>query len=503
MVMNGKRWTGLNEVMRQTPALRNAYPAPAEIPENGDLEKLSRSELIQLVNHLRAKLRDFASPVARLLFAFTIAALPWRLRVSILPRPQGTIFGDYTDFLLFLPDILLLLTLSLWLLSLLLRPRPIALGPAFISLPLVGVTLVGLVSVVASSDPVLSLYHSLRLLFLFGFYLYVVNEIHTIGELALPAALLVFPQAVVGILQVLLQRSVHLQALGEYPLDPAWSGVSIAWANGVNFLRAYGLSDHPNILGGCLAFALLILSVKYVTSQPTSWDVILSAFFGLGSLALLMTLSRSAWLAFLAGSLLAGWLFFQSGRLRAGKRWLALYTGSSIFLIPFLLYLAPYLGVRLGFNASFENAPLEQQSLGERQLLNQAANRLFSDQPLTGTGLGAFPVSLRERFPDFPVDYQPAHLVLLDAAAETGIFGALFYALLLISPWLALWLSRRQIHLTPSLIGSSALLFAVSLVGLFDYYTWLLVPGRLVAWLSWGLWGSFYLSARRSERRHA
>jgi O-antigen ligase len=497
MVMNGKRWTGLKKIAHQAPVPRNTYSVPAEVPADGD------PELIQLVNQLRAKLRDFASPVARLLFALTIAALPWRLRVSILPRQQGTIFGDYTDFLLFLPDILLLLTLSLWLLSLLLRPRPVALGPAFISLPLVGVTMMGFVSVVASFDPALSFYHSLRLLLLFGFYLYVFNEIHSIGELALPAGLLIFPQAVVGILQVLLQRSIHLQALGEYLLDPAWSGVSIVWANGKNFLRAYGLSDHPNILGGCLAFALLILSVQYVASQPASWSVILSAIFGLGSLALLMSLSRSAWLAFAAGSVLAGWLFFKTGQVPAGKRWLGLYTGSIILLIPFLLFLAPYLGVRLGFYSSFANVPLEEQSLGERQLLNQATNQLFSEQPLTGTGLGAFPVALREKFPDFPVDYQPAHLVLLDVAAETGIFGALFYALLLIAPWLALWLSRKQIHFTPSLIGASALLLAVSLVGLFDYYTWLLVPGRLLSWLSWGLWGSFYLAARRSERRHA
>lgn len=499
MIMNGKRWTGLNEVINQAPMLRKAYSAPAD----GDLETLSRAQLIQLVLSLRVRLRDFARPVARLMFALTIVALPWRLRVSILSRSRGTIFGDYTDFLLFLPDMLLLLTLSMWLLSLLQRPRQISLGPVFISLPLLGVTLMGLVSVAASSDPALSLYHSLRLLFLFGFYLYIVNEVHSIEELVLPAGLLIFIQAVVGILQSLLQRSIHLRALGEYPLDPAWSGVSIARANGENFLRAYGLSDHPNILGGCLAFALLILSVKYVASRPSAWRAILSAIFCLGSLALLVTLSRSAWLAFIAGSLLAGWLFFQTGRYRAARHWLGLYTGSLILLIPFLFSLASYLGMRLGFNESFTDATLEQQSLGERHLLNQAANQLFSEQPLTGIGLGAFPVALSEKFPDFAVDYQPAHLVLLDAAAETGIFGALFYALLLISPWLALWLSRKQISSTPSLIGASALLLAVSLVGLFDYYTWLLVPGRLLSWLSWGLWGSFYLSARGSERRNA
>jgi hypothetical protein len=501
--MNGKRWTSLKDVTDQAPPLRTTYSVPAEIPAGNDLERLSRSELIQLVNGLQSRLQDFAGPLARLMFTFTIATIPWRLRISLRARPQGTIFGDYTDFLLFLPDILLLATLSLWLLSLMQRPRPVVLGPAFISLPLAGVTLMGLVSVAGSSDPALSLYHSVRLLLLFGFYLYVVNEVPTLEALALPAGLLVLPQAVVSILQALSQHSIHLQVLGEYPLDPAWSGVSIVRANGVNFLRAYGLSDHPNILGGCLAIALLILSVNYAASSSSSRRSVIGTLVGLGSLALLMTLSRSAWLAFGAGLALAGWLFFRSGQRQAAKRWLWLNTSSLLFLIPFLLYLAPYVGVRLGFNASLQTAPLEQQALGERQLLNQAANHLFSEQPLTGTGLGAFPVALREKYPDYPLDYQPAHLVLLVAAAETGIFGALFYALLLIAPWLVLWVSRNRIHFTPALIGASALLLAVSLVGLFDYYTWLLVPGRLLAWLCWGLWGSFYRTALRSERRYA
>ena len=94
-------------------------------------------------------------------------------------------------------------------------------------------------------------------------------------------------------------------------------------------------------------------------------------------------------------------------------------------------------------------------------------------------------------------------MVLLDAAAETGLFGTLFYLVLLAAPWLALLLRRKQVNFSPSLVGASALLLAVSLVGLFDYYTWLLVPGRLLAWLAWGLWACFYSTAQRSEGAYA
>ena len=46
------------------------------------------------------------------------------------------------------------------------------------------------------------------------------------------------------------------------------------------------------------------------------------------------------------------------------------------------------------------------------------------------------------------------------------------------------------------LIGVSGALLAVTLIGLFDYYTWLLAPGRLWQWLAWGLWGSVYRNTR-------
>jgi len=42
-------------------------------------------------------------------------------------------------------------------------------------------------------------------------------------------------------------------------------------------------------------------------------------------------------------------------------------------------------------------------------------------------------------------------------------------------------------------------LLAIYVVGLFDYYTWVLAPGRLWQWLAWGLWASFYTSASGKE----
>ncbi len=55
-----------------------------------------------------------------------------------------------------------------------------------------------------------------------------------------------------------------------------------------------------------------------------------------------------------------------------------------------------------------------------------------------------------------------------------------------------MWLKRRQLNFSPALIGISGVLLAVTVVGFFDYYTWLLAPGRLWQWLVWGVWAMTY-----------
>ncbi len=77
-----------------------------------------------------------------------------------------------------------------------------------------------------------------------------------------------------------------------------------------------------------------------------------------------------------------------------------------------------------------------------------------------------------------------------DQVLEIGTGSGYFAALL--APWLALWLNRRRLRWSPALIGISGVLLAVTLIGFFDYYTWLLVPGRLWQWLIWGLWSAAF-----------
>lgn len=431
--------------------------------------------------------------------AATIILIPFRYRMTLLARPFEPVYGDYTDFLLFASDISLLLTLWLWLASLLLQPRRLTFGPLFLTLPLAGMVTMSLVSVIFSVDRPLSLYHLARLVLLAGLYLYCLNQVKTLAALIVPVAVQIFVQAAVGIGQSLQQRSLGLAALGELVLDPAWPGVSIVWAEGVRYLRAYGLTDHPNILGGCLAFGLVLLWGWYV-SAPARRRVLPAGVVTLGSLALFLTFSRAAWLAAAGGLLLIAVVLLKSGKSGAWRNGLNLMFAVLIVLFPFIWQNAAYLGVRLNWNNSLTRVADESRSAHERRALNAAANSIFAENAVTGVGVGAFPVALRQQAPDFPFNYQPPHLALLQAAAETGLFGAVCYSLALVAPWLALWFNRGRLAFSPGLLAISAVLAAVTLVGLFDYYTWLLAPGRLWQWLVWGVWGSLYLNVYQGRK---
>lgn len=428
---------------------------------------------------------------ARLAFSLTIILIPFRFRFVLASRPLAPVYGDFTDFLLYASDITLLAALLLWALSLLIRPYPIKFGPVFIRLPLAGIFIFSFISTFTSLDAPLSIYHLIRLIMLGGFYLYIVNEIERLSQLAIPIALQVLIQSLIGVTQYLSQRSLGLQGLGEWALDPAWSGVSVVWADGVRALRAYGLADHPNILGGSLAFGLLLLAGWAVRSASRR-SPLMSGIFALGLVAVFLTFSRAAWLGLAVGMLILVVGLRRTRQNQALFAWLGLAGAGLILLLPFVWQNASFLGVRLNVGDSFTQITIEQRSISERRELNNAANQIFMDHPLDGVGIGAFPTALLSAQPDVPYDYQPPHFALLQVAAEVGIFGALFYFLLLAAPWAAVWMNYPRIDFSPAFLAACAALAAITIVGLFDYYPWLLAPGRLWQILILGFWGLAY-----------
>jgi O-antigen ligase len=158
---------------------------------------------------------------------------------------------------------------------------------------------------------------------------------------------------------------------------------------------------------------------------------------------------------------------------------------------PFILADGPWLAARTDASGLIAT---ETRSIDEREALAAQANQLFIDHPLLGVGLGGLPLAMQAANPTFSYTYQPAHVVLLDVAAETGVLGGLLYLALLMTPWLALVRVRER--WTPELAAASAALAAVTLVGFFDYYTWTYPAGRIWTWLVLGVWAVAYRRAR-------
>ncbi len=434
---------------------------------------------------------------AQICFAVAIVLLPIRSTLTLAPRPMASIPSGFTDFQFYPADAALLLMLVFWLASLMVAPRRPRFGPRAIWLPLAGLTLAGWLSAAVSVDPPLSVYHAIRLAVLFWFYVFVVNEVHSFAWVVIPAGVQAAGQSAVALAQFIAQRSVGLQWIGEYGLNPADSGVSVVVASGARLLRAYGLTDHPNILGGCLGFVALLLLFSYLR-EKRPW-LALGALV-LCAAALLATFSRSAWLALGAGSLFLVLTFLFQRSTTTWHRWLVLGAVALGVVLGFVSAYGPFLGVRFGAGSAFTTLTAEQQSLGERVLLMQSAAGMIWQHPLLGVGLGAAPRALQLYEPDWPVTFEPPHVAIIDAALETGLAGAAFYVVLLAAPWIVYFARPDLFRTVPSTPHVMALLLAILIVGLFDYYTWSSTAGTMWQWLAWGLWARAAIVPAPSKR---
>jgi hypothetical protein len=422
---------------------------------------------------------------------------PFRLRAILASHDVPAVWHDYTDLRVFAVDLAVGVLLVTWGASLLATHRRPARIPVLLGAP--GMVLLGLVwaGVPGSLDPVLSAAGALELTAFAGLTWYVATEIRSPRDLALPVAVMVALQSTIALVQVAVQGPVGLVSLAEINLDPAASGIGIvASEDGVRLLRGYGLSDHPNILGGILAAGLVVLFGGLVSTATGRLGrvarVALALAAVLGVLALAVTFSRAAWIALVAAALAAAAIEAgdrgrpggRPGSRRAGFRaarpWLALAGAVPLAVAALALPFAPFLAARLSVDANRPAA--EIRSIDERVWLAGATLEVVAANPLLGTGLGTLPGALTS-VPGLPYPPQPAHLVPLTIAAENGIPAALAFCLLVAGAMTAVVTRARRGGPAPGAAGTAlGLLVVVAVVGCFDYYPWVFPAGR--TWLA-------------------
>jgi O-antigen ligase len=387
------------------------------------------------------------------------------------------------------------------------------LGPWFLFAPLTGFVVLGAAGIALSADPTFSAYRTVRLLCLLALYLAVLNLPLKPDWVAWPVMGAVAIQAVVALPQFTRGRSLGLARLGEVTVEAAWPGASVVMVGEQRWLRAYGLTQHPNLLGGCL-MGMLLLVGGYYLMQPGRRRIVPLLVVGAGLMALLLTFSRAAWLGtVVGGATLAGSLLLArrhaareagnpSGeRQGPGRSTILLLVGVvAAVLAAFVVLNWPLLRPRLGLASQ----GVETRSVEARVMQFQAAGALIKEHPVLGVGLGAYPTALywwaRELVADYPV-YQPVHNVLLLATAELGLLGGGLWLGLIALPWpMLLARARRRAPagradaggsgswVTPWMAGLSGALAGLIVVSFLDSYVWSSHQGRLLLWLVLGLW---------------
>lgn len=426
---------------------------------------------------------------ARWLFCIFLILLPSTFRWTLIHRPLGALFPEFTSLLLYLSDIPLFLCLILWLSAHALAPAGrLHLTPWAATLPVIGlVALMGL-SALWASFPALALESCLRGIALLGLALFARNELKHPAPAAAALAVGAVIQSAVAFGQLLAQQPLGLEALGELQDAGVRAGMGL-------WIRGYGLTTHPNLLGGYLVVGFL--AALGLVAATSGWRRLLSRVAAsLVAAGLAAAFSRSAWIGMVIALVALGLLVRRSRA--ASEAGQALVTTAALAALVAVGVIASRPGgfaqrVIAPASAAIQGgelAPMEQISLSSRARQLQIAWREIQRAPLTGLGAANAPIvtwldtpeSERERV------WLPVHSVPLLVLEELGLLGLALWLGGVIAPFALTW-RRMRTHVASlwELVWLAALA-GLAAISLLDYYPWGSAEGRALWMATWGLW---------------
>jgi len=423
----------------------------------------------------------------RVFFYLTIILLPTQLGKHFWPD-WALVMGRRLDYLsptLFLTDITIFLTLLSWFFS------------SFSSFKIKNywkfVAFVGFVvlNIFFAVSPLVALYKWLKILefVLFGFYIIKTKPSFSRSLWCLSFA--VFYSSIIAIAQFFLQHSVGgmLWFLGERAFDINTPGIAriqilplllsyrLTVLSSTELLRPYATFPHPNVLGGFLAVILPLFITMFATIQINhqritnsyeytnifikiyAWSVII-----LGIIAIILTFSRSAWVAFIALFVLLkikNWNFISNFKFQISNLYVSVVLVVLVVLVGFSL---PY----------FQTLTLENESVYVRNELSNAAISIWKTSPIIGVGLGNFLVELPTYYPHREIFFlQPVHNIYLLLLSETGIVGIFFCAYFL-------WKLYKHIARKRLFVICHLSFVILLLLGAVDHYPLTLQQGQLL-----------------------
>ncbi|MBI5654914.1 O-antigen ligase family protein [Candidatus Uhrbacteria bacterium] len=304
---------------------------------------------------------------------------------------------------------------------------------------------------------------------------------HMLGRMSIPVKSLtmwfvvsLLPQAALAYWQYAVQRVDSVSWLGIAFQSPKQLGVSVVEFADQRYLRAYGGMPHPNILGGWLAVGVLVCwqaawkaAHKY---EAFAWSAASAILGG----ALLLTYSRSAFLALAVGLAITITAIFVK---RKDERFSVQF---GIFAMTVMLAFAGILAFTqrdvLLARADSGNRLVEQSGSARWQSLVDGW-QVFKSRPLQGSGPNAELARLARSRMDTEVKklrqpLESPHNTFLLLLVNFGVLGAVA------SAW-TLWRFRR------ALLRRWWMLPPLVVLASFDHYVWSYWSGMCLVAMVW------------------
>jgi O-antigen ligase len=369
------------------------------------------------MNKLNTKNFNWYIPI---LFFLTAFSLVWQTKLVIYSAQL-----NYWEISLFLSIIFLFIFIIFNLKYLLLNFKNLkSLNYFLIFLVLWEVFII--ISIFFSSNYLLSLYRYFIFLLAALFFL-IVRKLSLAKKdwLILGFLSAMFFQAIIAIWQFINQKSIACKYLGMAFHDASVLGTAVIETSSARWLRAYGALDHPNILGGLVAMAVLVSAWYLIKKSYKKIEFI--SFFWLIYLtcltALFFSFSRSAWLAFFIAML--SLLLYLIRQKIYTSRVILVCLASILLLTPLIIVNQDLVKTRL-----LSQGRLELISKTERQESLKDFRFNSKKEFLFGRGFGNFSFWQFKKDQDNQQalaiwQYQPIHNSWLLLLAEIGIFGFL------------------------------------------------------------------------------
>jgi len=411
-----------------------------------------------------------AGTVRKLLLIVIMLDLPLRLDIELGHQPEFGAMGILTGWSVSATTLALIGLYSLWLTEAVTRQRYASQVHDHVSRPALAYLMCIGLSVIGASRPIFTAYELFLLLQMFFLFRYLVGTVHTRQEVFFIVTALLVGLTCESVIMIVTKIVGH---------GFSFAGISSNYPDLEAGQRTGGTLGHPNIAA---TYMVLIIPAALSTLWTRAGVAVKGLAFlgaGLGTVALLFTLSRGGWLALLIATFLLLRALWQRGWLPPPL--LIILTGVALVVIA-----ASSSVILARFTAD------DHGSSYSRIPLIQVALRIILEHPVFGVGANNSPLLMSQYIPWYLTDMWVAriHNKYLLVGAETGLLGLgtfLWFLLATIRRGWHTWKRNEDRFLALTALGLSTALIGVMFQMLVEPFSSNTRPSIQMVWLIAGL----------------